>query len=145
MNTSIENIVTSREFGTIGVAVLSSGICVIIKIISRSRKHKVRILNEFNVGLEMTVTAIFLMVAMSTNHFAFFNRPGIDESVRQGLNVDFEISQLEVLGFVVVLLSTSLVVSFLGWKNKNDLHGFWGIFLPDLIGVLSICYVLSRY
>jgi len=143
--TFITDVVMSRSFETIGAAVVSLIFGVIVRIISHNRRHKTRMLNDLSVGLEMIVTSIILIVTMSTGHFISVNRLGAAESIRHDLNSDFAVSHWEVLWFVAVLIVTSLLISFLGWKNKHDLHGFWGVFVPNVIGVLSLWYVFDKY
>jgi glycerol uptake facilitator-like aquaporin len=145
LSPSIEDIITSRFFETIGVAILSLVISGIIKIISHNRKHNLEILNEFGVGLEMIITALILLITMSTDYFMLHNRPGIDDVLRKSLNTVFEVSHWEVMGLILILLITSVMVSFLGWKKRNRRHQLWGIFLPDLIGVFSLWYVFNKY
>lgn len=114
------DILSFEEGKAIGTAVLSLMICVFVKLFSRSAKYKSKVINELNVGPDMIVTAIFLMVTVSTDRY-------------------------EVLWFIVILLGTALEISFFGWRNKNKLHKFWGVILPNLIGVLALWYVFDRY
>jgi hypothetical protein len=94
----------TREFQAIGVPFLSMAIGVMAKIISRGRKHKPDLLNEFGVGLDLVIAAIVLLISSSIDHFTELNRSGVDDVIRLRLNVELAGSLWTVLVFVSILM-----------------------------------------
>lgn len=47
-----------------------------------------------------------------------------------------------LLAFTIGLWGISTLVRKLGWKNETELNIFWGIFVPDIFGLLTLVFIV---
>lgn len=140
----MNGIITSDWFQIIGVTVISTGLGIFVKYVSRNDAHNKNFKKEdLAIGMEMMITALILLITNSVNEFNKLSNPKIDEAIKQIIRDSELLVPWIILIFIVGLWGTSTVIRKIGWENEDELKIWWGVVFPNIIGIASLIYVFT--
>jgi len=123
------------------VPLLTTGLSIFVKIVSRNDKFITFKKEDFAIGLETAVTALIILITVTVNELM-----QLKESTENGksLILPEKILILPWLLFIIVILlwGVSTMIRKLGWKNENEMDTIWGILLPDILGLGLLIFVV---
>ena len=140
----MNEIITSDWFQIVGVTVISTGLGIFVKYVSRNDSHTKTFKKEdVAIGLEMMITALILLITNSVNQFNKLNDSAIDETTKTTITNTEQIVPWILLVFIVGLWGISTVIRKIGWEDEDNLKIWWGIVFPNIIGIASLIYVFT--
>lgn len=140
----MNEIITSDWFQIVGVTVISTGLGIFVKYVSRNDSHTKSFKKEdVAIGLEMMITALILLITNSVNQFNKLNDTAIDEATKTLITNSEQIVPWILLVFIVGLWGISTVIRKIGWEDEDNLKIWWGIVFPNIIGIASLIYVFT--
>lgn len=140
----MNEIITSDWFQIIGVTLISTGLGIFVKYVSRNDIHNKNFRKEdLAIGLEMMITALILLITNSVNEFNKLVNPNIDETTKSIIKDDQMLVLWMLVFFLIGLWGTSTVIRKVGWENEDELKIWWGIVFPNIIGIAALLYVFT--
>lgn len=141
----MKEIITSEWFQIIGVTVISAGLGIFVKYVSRNDSHGNTFRKEdLAIGLEMVITALILIITNSVSEFNKLNNVIVENATKVSIQEKEQIVPWLVLIFIVALWGTSTIIRKIGWENQDQLKIWWGIVFPNIIGITSLLFVFMR-
>ncbi len=132
---------TNNYFIYFIVPLLTTGLGIFVKIVSRNDKYISFIKEDLAIGLETAVTALILLITSTVNDLF-----RLKQNTENGGEIILPESILLIpwllLLIVILLWGVSTIIRKLGWKNENELNTFWGIVLPDIFGIGLLIFVV---
>ena len=112
-----------------------------MKIVSRNDKFISFKKEDLAIGLETAVTALIILITDTVNDLL-----KIKQNTENGQTITLPENILILpwllLLIIVLLWGISTMIRKLGWENENDMHKFWGIILPDILGLGLLIFVV---
>ncbi len=132
---------TNNYFIYFIVPLLTTGLSIFVKIVSRNDKYISFKKEDLAIGLETSVTALIILITDTVNDLL-----RLKQNTENGdgfvIPENILIIPWLLLLIVVVLWGISTIIRKLGWKNENDMNRFWGIILPDILGLGLLIFVV---
>lgn len=132
---------TNNYFIYFIVPLLTTGLSIFVKIVSRNDKFISFKKEDLAIGLETAVTALIILITDTVNDLL-----KIKQNTESGQNMvlpeNILILPWLLLLIIVLLWGISTMIRKLGWENENDMHKFWGIILPDILGLGLLIFVV---
>lgn len=132
---------TNNYFIYFIVPLLTTGLSIFVKIVSRNDKFISFKKEDLAIGLETAVTALIILITDTVNDLL-----KIKQNTENGQNMvlpeNILILPWLLLLIIVLLWGISTMIRKLGWENENDMHKFWGIILPDILGLGLLIFVV---
>jgi hypothetical protein len=122
------------------IPLLTTLLAVFVKIVSRNDKYSKVQKEDFAIGLEITITAILLLISDSLKYakINFSNTSGQVLNSTKLLTVPWIL-----LAFFIGLWGISTLIRKIGWENEINMNLWWGIVFPNLFGLLSLIFVVN--
>ena len=136
---------TSNNFQCLVLPLITTGITIFARIISRPDKLGAIDRSVFNVGINLCVTAIFVLV---TKCIILANAI-IGNAIELKLGMEILIKfGAECFGMVIGMFAVAYVVHKYGWEF-NDVHNMrislgWGIIMPNIVGIMYLVFVFTQ-
>lgn len=142
-------LVASDELKSFGVPFLTTFLMIIVKMVSRDNSRERGFIKKymkrgnFNFGLQLTVTSFSIYLIGSLVRIRSLVLSGAaPKSMFNDITNTFTTIGLLIL----VIISLSFIVRFLGWESKNRESQptlFYEVILPNLIGIYSLSAVIN--
>jgi hypothetical protein len=122
-----------------GVPLITVGLSIFIKFVTRNDKYSGFRKEDLAVGLDLAVTALLIFITSSAQLASSLplNSPP-QEKVGQLATVPWIL-----MAFLVGIWGVSTLVRKLGWADGDKLKTFWGIVVPDSFGLLTLLFVVN--
>lgn len=121
------------------VPLITVGLSVFLKFVTRNDQHVSFQKEDFAFGIDLSITALLIFIVSSAGLVQQSIVPGVSESVIIKVNTIPWILLSVFLGIWAV----STIVRKLGWEGDGKLHVFWGISVPDIFGILVLLFVVN--
>jgi hypothetical protein len=135
------DLLTNNYFIYFIVPLLTTGLSIFVKIVSRNDKFISFKKEDLAIGLETAVTALIILITGTVNDLL-----KLKQNTKSGKSVVLPENILIIpwllLIIVILLWGISTIIRKLGWKNENDMNKFWGIILPDILGLGLLIFVV---
>lgn len=132
---------TNNYFIYFIVPLLTTGLSIFVKIVSRNDKYISFKKEDLAIGLETAVTALIILITDTVNDLL-----KLKQTTENGENLVIPENILVIpwllLLIIVLLWGISTIIRKLGWEDENDMNKFWGIFLPDILGLGLLIFVV---
>lgn len=122
-----------------GVPLLTVGLSIFIKFVTRNDRYSGFKKEDLAVGLDLAVTALLIFITSSAHlatNLPLSNPPQV--RVDQLASVPWIL-----MAFFVGIWGVSTLVRKFGWEDNDKLKIFWGIVVPDSFGLLTLLFVVN--
>ena len=122
------------------VTIITTLFSVFVKAVSRNDRHIPFKKEDLAVGLELSVTALILLVTDSVKYTSdILSKTSVD------ITTDNRIIALPWLLFflLVGLWSISTLIRKKGWKSQDELTWAAGIIIPGFYGLITLIIVIN--
>ena len=133
------NFLGEPYFLQFGVPLITVGLSIFIKYVTRNDRHSGFRKEDLAVGMDLAVTALLIFITFSTQ---------LVRTTNSSLPVSQITEQLSsvpwvVMAFLVGIWGISTVVRKIGWESDDKLKWGWGIALPDSFGLFTLLFVVN--
>jgi hypothetical protein len=139
----MNSIINSDWFQIFGVTLLSLGLGVFIKYVTGNDKHKDFKKEDLAIGLDMMLTGLILLITDTVNDFNRLSNPDLTQEVKILVQDSLQVVPWMILMFAMGLWGISTVIRKIGWQNEDELHSWWGITFPNIIGITALILVFT--
>jgi hypothetical protein len=122
----------SPYFLQFGVPLITVGLSIFIKYVTRNDKHSGFKKEDAAVGLDLAVTAVLIFITSSTQ---LASNPSNSEKLGSVPWI--------LMAFTIGIWGVSTLVRKLGWEKDDKLKIFWGIIVPDAFGLMILLIVVN--
>ncbi|MGH8549989.1 MAG: hypothetical protein ACRERU_15575 [Methylococcales bacterium] len=121
------------------VPLITVGLSVFLKFVTRNDLHISFQKEDLAFGIDLTITALLIFIVSASSVVQQATLPNAPPAI-----LDKAGTIPWILLFIFVgLWAMSTLVRKRGWKGEGKLHGFWGIVVPDVLGVLVLLFVVN--
>ncbi|EGQ8029030.1 hypothetical protein ACCH70_004402 [Vibrio vulnificus] len=133
------NLLGNPYFIQFGVPLITVGLSIFIKYVTRNDRHSGFKKEDVAVGLDLAVTALLIFITGSSQLTASLpaDNPPV-EMVNKLASVPWII-----MAFIIGIWGMSTLVRKLGWESDDKLKVFWGIVVPDVFGLAVLLFVVN--
>ncbi|ENG6063500.1 MULTISPECIES: hypothetical protein [Vibrio] len=133
------NLLGSPYFLQFGVPLVTVGLSIFIKYVTRNDRHSGFKKEDVAVGLDLAVTALLIFITGSSQLTASLppTNPPVDV-VEKLASVPWIL-----MAFIIGIWSVSTIVRKRGWESDDKLKIFWGIVVPDVFGLAVLLFVVN--
>ena len=133
------NVLGTPYFLQFGVPLITVGLSIFVKYVTRNDRHSGFKKEDAAVGLDLAVTALLIFITGSAQLAS--NLPSINPPAQL-------VSKLStvpwiLMSFLIGIWGISTIVRKLGWEDDDKLKIFWGIILPNIFGVFTLLFVVN--
>ena len=133
------NLLGSPYFLQFGVPLVTVGLSIFIKYVTRNDQHSGFKKEDVAVGLDLAVTALLIFITGSSQLTVSLPPTNPPPDVVEKLaSVPWIL-----MAFIIGIWSVSTVVRKLGWESDDKLKIFWGIVVPDIFGLVVLLFVVN--
>lgn len=136
-------LINSPSFQIIGVTIISAIIGIFVKWTSRNDQHGTFKKDDLAIGLELCVTSLILLITDTVNDYNRYNASETQEQFKLTILNNLQNTPWLILLSFVVLWGTSTIIRKLGWNSANDLNRTWGLWFPNIIGLIFLVLTFS--
>lgn len=136
---------TGNVFQCMVLPLLTTSLTIFARIISRPDKVRALDRNVFNVGINLCVTATFILVTKCI----ILSKAivGSDIELRRGIDILIKFGA-ECFAMVLGLIAVAYLVHKFGWERSPVEHlrisMGWGIIMPNIVGILYLVFVFTQ-
>lgn len=132
-------ILSNPHFTQVAIPLVAVGASIFLKFVSRNDSHAGFKKEDLAVGLDLSVTALLLFMTISSGlAIQVSASPENEALIAKVATVPWILA-----AFIVGIWAVSTIVRKLGWKKQDDLHGIWGIVVPDAFGLFTLLFVVN--
>lgn len=119
-----------------GVPLITVGLSIFIKYVTRNDKYTGFKKEDLAVGLDLAVTALLIFITASTQ---------LAKASSQSPKIVEQLASVPwvLMAFLVGIWGISTVVRKLGWESDEKLKWGWGIIFPGAFGLFTLLFVVN--
>lgn len=119
-----------------GVPLITVGLSIFIKYVTRNDRHSGFRKEDLAVGLDLAVTALLIFITASTQ---------LAKNAAQSNQITEQLASVPwiLMAFLVGIWGISTVVRKLGWESDDKLKWGWGIVFPGSFGLFTLLFVVN--
>lgn len=138
-------ILSSPIFQYLILPLLTTLLTIILKIASKNDSLLLFKREDFAVGIDLSATSLLILMSKCAIVAGILNQNNVDRDVvSNGSELLLEMIII-FIGMFIGLFALTIIVRRIGWhKEQQRLKIFWGIILPDIIGVIYLIIVYSK-
>ena len=118
---------------------IAVGLSVFLKFVTRNDAHKSFKKEDLAVGLDLSVTALLIIVTAGSAMAKDLTQSSPDQALLEKTQSVPWIIAAYILG----IWGVSTIVRKFGWKSDEDLRIGWGIALPGAFGLASLFFAVN--
>jgi len=133
------NLLGTPYFLQFGVPLITVGLSIFIKYVTRNDRHSGFKKEDTAVGLDLAVTALLIFITGSAKLAGDLPPSNPPADIVEKLAAVPWI----LMAFIVGIWGVSTLVRKLGWESDDKLKVFWGIIVPDAFGLSVLLFVVN--
>ncbi|QUM89687.1 hypothetical protein HWV03_13185 [Moritella sp. 36] len=133
------NLLGTPYFLQFGVPLITVGLSIFIKYVTRNDRHPGFKKEDTAVGLDLAVTALLIFITGSAK------LAGDLPPVNPPADIVEKLAAVPwiLMAFILGIWGVSTLVRKLGWESDDKLKIFWGIIVPDIFGLSVLLFVVN--
>ena len=133
------NILSTPYFLQFGVPLITVGMSIFVKYVTRNDRHSGFRKEDAAVGLDLAVIALLIFITGSAQLAS--NLPSNNPPIQL-------VDKLSTVPWILMLFligiwGISTIVRKLGWEDDDKLKIFWGVILPNIFGIFTLLFVVN--
>ena len=132
------NILGTPYFLKFGVPLITVGVSIFVKYVTRNDKHSGFKKEDAAVGLDLAITALLILITNSS-------QIAINLPTNPPDQLALKLSEVPWIIILIVFLiwAISTIVRKFGWEDDNKLRMLRGVILPNIVGIFILLLVVN--